>query len=93
MINLETMASPNQSNSSFLTLSHLKFSTTGETRPLETGDAEHVLDVLSGQCRVSCKNYLEGLVDFQSFGNRETILFYQKSNAGAGLDVLSQEPP
>jgi 5-deoxy-glucuronate isomerase len=72
MSKFELLASPGQGNSSFLSLYRLNLPESGK-QEIETGDNEHVLDVLSGQCQVSGISRETDEFEFSPLGKRLTI--------------------
>ncbi len=69
---LKTIASPDQGNSSFLTLLRLELEGAG-AHSLETGEHEHVVDVLSGRCAAAITRPGSGAVRYGSVGQRTDI--------------------
>jgi 5-deoxy-glucuronate isomerase len=72
MPDLELLASPEQGSSSFLTLYRLDLPAGGE-QVIETGDHEHVLDVLSGRFRISGQSRGAARFDLGLLGQRADI--------------------
>jgi len=72
MPNLELLASPGRGTSSFLSLYRLDLPASGE-QVLETGDQEHVLDVLSGRVRVGGTGRGEERFELGLLGGRADI--------------------
>ncbi len=69
---LETIASPDQGNSSFLTLLRLELRD-ADAHTLEAGEHEHVVDVLAGRCAVTIGRSGSGDVRYGPVGKRADI--------------------
>lgn len=72
MDTFETLASPEEGNSTFLTLHRLRFSQPGQSWSLTTDNVEHVVDIFSGTCRISGNSRAEQF-DFNPVGSRKNI--------------------
>jgi 5-deoxy-glucuronate isomerase len=69
---LDTVASPATGNSSFLSLLRLTFSSPGPLS-MATGDQEHVIDVLAGECAVHVAQADGGKYRIERVGGRRDI--------------------
>jgi 5-deoxy-glucuronate isomerase len=69
---LKTIASPELGNSRFLSLLRLELQS-GDTQRLETGECEHVIDILSGQCAVTITRAGSDPVRYEAVGERADI--------------------
>ena len=72
MKKIQTLASPDAGTSAFLSLLKMEFGET-DSQIIETGDQEHVINVLAGTCAINIFLPDETSMSFDPVGSRENI--------------------